>query len=310
MTIRTSKPPKADGLRLVRAVATGQTAAEQDAALAGYMAQANLRFVELSRAQPVIASIADFPAQTFARIVLPPATILWPRDRHSRDRLVVLRASEASFEMVSDGLILRRDPDFFLVAPGVEPVEFRALAPTTELLYMSTDVSALGPVEVPTSQDEIPGPIPDALAAPLVGLIGALASRGPRGATTAEPLASVAREVARSLVGLFTEDEGAGRGLFTAAIAVIAREHHRVDLSPATIAARLRVATRTLQTAFTQRGTTISRELRAARVRTARALRRAEPALSTGRLAEAAGFGSASALHRALREQREDPAGD
>ncbi|MGN6128185.1 MAG: helix-turn-helix domain-containing protein [Humibacter sp.] len=282
----------------------GRQAALQNAALSEYMTDANLRFIDLPLRGTVTANIVNFPAQTFGHVILPPATIEWPRDRLSRDRVLVLVTSDERFEVSTEGRVLYKQPDFILVPPGSEPVRFRTYSPSTELIYVSSDVSMLADIVIPEEQSEITGTVPSTAAVPLTSFVTALCSITTGGVTSAEPIAQVAQEVGRSLVRIFGSDERAQQDLFTAAMEIIVREHARIDLSGAVVAKRLRVATRTLQHAFAQRGTTFSAQLRAVRVKAANEIRKRNPAISVRQLAAASGFGSISTLLRALRDDR------
>lgn len=85
---------------------------------------------------------------------------------------------------------------------------------------------------------------------------------------------------------------------------VIAATHTSAATTPATIADSLGVPLRTLQRAFAAEGTSVARELRRARVRTAHDLLTGGSTAGNGaaRIARNAGFGSTASMRRALRE--------
>jgi len=282
----------------------GRQSALESAALSEYMTDANLRFVDLPLVGTLTANIVNFPAQTFGHVILPPTTIEWPRDRQSRDRVLVLVTQDERFEVSSAGRVLRKASGFTLVPPGGNPVLFRTSSPSTELIYVSSDVSLLGDTVIPETQGQLPGTVPSAVAVPLTSFVTALCSITTGGVTAAEPIAKVAQEVGRSLVRVFGTDGRGQQDLFTAAMEIIVREHARIDLSGGLVAKRLRVATRTLQHAFTQQHTTFSAQLRAVRVKAANEIRTRNPAIPARQLAAATGFGSVSTLLRALRDDR------
>jgi AraC-like DNA-binding protein len=81
---------------------------------------------------------------------------------------------------------------------------------------------------------------------------------------------------------------------------VIVAEHADPELAVETLAARMGVAARTLQLAFSHQGTTAGAQLRDVRARAALRLRSNNPALTYAAIARAVGFGSVSAMYRAL----------
>lgn len=90
--------------------------------------------------------------------------------------------------------------------------------------------------------------------------------------------------------------------------ALIAGTHTSRSTTPASVADALGVPLRTLQRAFAGQGTSVARELRSARARTARALLSGRPsaARTSTRTAEDSGFGSVASMRRALLESADD----
>jgi len=287
----------------MRVQVEGRQAAIGHESLSEYMSAANLRFVDLPPDGALTANIVNFPTHTFAHVVLPPALIEWPRDIHSRNRVLVLVTADDRFEVHCDGPVIRKEPGFILVPPGIHPVLFRTRSAATELIYVSSDVTALGAVRIVDDPDLIDGMVPASTAVPLTGFVTALCSITSGGTADAGPIARVAREVARSLIAVFDGGEQASPSLFTSAMEIIVRDHARTELSGAVVASRLGVGTRTLQDAFAKEGTTVSAQLRAVRVRAAEELRERNPGVPLKQVAAATGFGSVSTLLRSLRRE-------
>ena len=98
--------------------------------------------------------------------------------------------------------------------------------------------------------------------------------------------------------------EVAGVSVAGRARTLIAAAHTSPSTNPTTIADALGVPLRTLQRAFAAQGSSVARELRAARGRTAHALLTAGSTAghSVSRVARSSGFGSTASMRRALRE--------
>lgn len=100
----------------------------------------------------------------------------------------------------------------------------------------------------------------------------------------------------------------AGVSVVDRARALIAGTHMYRSTTPATVADALGVPLRTVQRAFAADGTSLARELRSARARTARALIDGHPSTAgtSTRTAEHSGFGSVASMRRALLELEAD----
>lgn len=98
--------------------------------------------------------------------------------------------------------------------------------------------------------------------------------------------------------------DDAGVSVTDRARTMIAAAHTSAATTPATIADALGVPLRTLQRAFAAEGTSVARELRLARVRTAHDLVTGGSTAGNGaaRIARNSGFGSTASMRRALRE--------
>jgi AraC-like DNA-binding protein len=116
------------------------------------------------------------------------------------------------------------------------------------------------------------------------------------------------REIARSVVSQIIGENRGRIGLFARAMELIVTEHADPRLSVNVVAHRLGVASRTLQLAFSAESTTVGAQIRDVRARAALRLHTTNPGLTYAAISRAVGFGSESALYRALRQVTVAPA--
>lgn len=272
--------------------------------LSEYMSSANIRFSDVADDDSVLdANLAHFASHTFAHVRLPPASVEWPRDSASRERLVVIVAEDAGFTVQSDAPIIGREPGLTVVPPGTAPVYFRAAAPT-ELLFVSCMADSLPGIDLLLQEpDSNAASVEPSQLHALTGFVKSLCSiTAGVDEEDAAPLTTVGREVTRSLVSMAVGNRPAKPDLFTLAMQLIVREFARDDISVRWAAEQLHASLRTTQDAFAKRNTTFSRELRAVRLKAVDELRKRGGAPSLADAALAAGFGSSAAYYRAAKE--------
>lgn len=296
-----------DGLDFYAARLTvhGSRALAANTGLANYLRAANIVLHELDDNAPLRLRLAQFPQLSFVRVAMPAIRMEWPRDAQSADRAAIIIILGGRMNVRTEGALLTREPGLFYIPPGTEPLWIDVLDTDNEVLYISLPAGLVADIPLVTASARVPALDPSLLA-PLLAFTTGLFAVDPEQAPHTAPLRLVAEEITRSLVRLISGDAPAQDDPYARAVELIAAEYHAQTLRITEIARRLGVAPRTLQAEFARRGDTVSGALRRVRVTEARALRLANPALGMAEVAHATGFGSASALFRALREDSAD----
>ncbi|WP_232304672.1 helix-turn-helix domain-containing protein [Microbacterium sp. XT11] len=267
--------------------------------LASFLRFSNLQVVSVDPARPLRARFALFPHESFGHVSAPRTTALWPRDENSVDRVLALITRAGSLEIETEGVVYRR-PGVALVCPGDSSVTMSLTGDDNEVLYISASPALLDGVVLPSASGWNPEPPQPELLMPSVLFMAGLCRISTNTPHDAAPLRMAAREVARSVVMQIVGDASEHHGLFSRAMQVIVADHADPELAVKTLAARMGVSTRTLQLAFSNEGTTAGAQLRDVRARAALRLRSNNPAMTHSAVARAVGFGSVSAMHRAL----------
>ena len=270
--------------------------------LSSFLRFSNLQVLDIDRSRPLRARFAMFPHLTFAHVAGPRAKILWARDAHSLDRVFALISRVGDVSLETDGVLLRRGSNYSLLSPSDRPVTVSINSDENEFMYISVSPALLDDVTLPVSSahhSEVPDP---ALLAPSIMFLAGLCRISTTIPFDGSPLRLAAREVARSVILQIIGDSGGRVGLFSRAMELIVAEHADPRLSVNVVAQRLGVANRTLQLAFSAEGTTVGAQIREVRARAALRLHSSNPALTYAAISRAVGFGSESALYRALRQ--------
>lgn len=273
-----------------------------------HLRAANIELTSVEPADsPLVGRFARFPACAFAHVRIPRVTGEWARDAASADEVTVVVAASGEIEFQSDPPAIVREPNVAVILPGDTPVPFRTTENANELVYASVDRGIVADL-LPPASSAPSGPIrsPEALA-PLLAFVQQVCSTGGTDAAASAALHAAARQIVRSLVHIVLSEGEEHRSLFDVATAVIDATHVDPATNTATIARRLQVTPRVLQLEFQRHGTTVTRELRRARVATAKQVRAAAPRLPAPEVARRAGFGSVATMFRALRESEPAP---
>lgn len=283
----------------------------------GHLAQHRLAMMHLRAANieitsvapptsPLVGRFARFPACAFAHVLIPRVTGEWARDASSADEVTVVIATSGEIEFQSDPPAIVREPNVAVILPGDGPVPFRTTHDANELVYASVTGGIVADL-LPHGSNVPSGPLrsPEALA-PMLAFAQQVCSTGATDAAASAALHAAARQVARSLVHIVLSEGDEHRSLFDRALSVVEDEHVDPATDTGTIARKLRVTPRVLQLEFQRHGTTVTQELRRARVATAQGLREAAPRMPAAEVARRAGFGSVATMFRALRQG--DPA--
>ncbi|WP_198147927.1 AraC family transcriptional regulator [Microbacterium sp. XT11] len=274
---------------------------QPDEELASFLRFSNVEVLEIDRRQPLRARFALFPQLTFAHVSGPPSQIRWNRDRHSLDRVFAVITRTGNVVLSTDGVMLRRGRRISLLAPSDQPVTLDLEASENEFFYISVSPALIEGVALPVASSYEDEPADTSLLSPSVMFMAGLCRISTSSPYDASPLHMAAREIAKSVVTQIVGDARNRVGLFARAMELIVAEHPDPRLSVTIVAQRLGVASRTLQLAFSAEGTTVGAQIRDVRARAALRLHTTNPGLTYAAISRAVGFGSESALYRALR---------
>jgi AraC-like DNA-binding protein len=303
MTGRRSIAADRGALELMKFRIAGRERLLQAKALSAYLTSANFGFTSVRDAHAILrANLVHIGRYTFAHVQLPPATLEWPRDELSRDRVLMIAVEAPGFTVTSEGPIIARDSSWFVIPPGGASVTFEATLPT-ELVFISLDHDALRrarQVDFDRAGEDAPS---ESTLRPLVSFVKSLCAieaDEPDGVVS--PLEEAAFEVARTLVATVVGEPVTRPQLFDSVMRFILRDYASPRLSVTGVAEALGVSVRTVQSTLSDHGTTFSQELRAIRVKAAAELKNRNPDLPLATVAQLTGFGTRQSLHRAQRD--------
>jgi AraC-like DNA-binding protein len=279
----------------------GLSEVDQHAGLQRFLKSSNFAIEALGDEIPLVANVARFPRLTFAHVVLPEVRIGWPRDAGSAHRALLLISATGTLTVETEGGVLRRGPGVALVRPGEDRVSISTRDPHNELIYVGFGAEILAEAVLPAVGVLEAPPLDWQVIAPFYAFVAALCASGGPVSESPATLAGASRALVKELVGVLTRDVSVPGSLIDAARVVIEAEFADPGVTVARIAQRLGVAPRTLQAVFAAEGTTVSAELRRARLSAARSAKAANPRMTARDVAKASGFGSVSAMSRALR---------
>lgn len=271
--------------------------------LAAFFRFSNFEVRSVEADRPLRARFAVFPHMSIVHVSAPRAEAFWPRDETSldRDRALVIVTTAGALEIETDGIVLRR-PDLTVVCPGESPVVARLTGDDNEIVYSGVPPSFLDAVTLPTASQRIDRAVDRSVVAPSVMFMAGLCGISTSAADAAAPLQAAAEQVVLSLLLQAIGGVVEPASLFVRAMELIVMEHTDPRLTVSGIAQRLGASERTLQAAFNAEGTTARAQLRDVRIRAAIRLHTQNYGLSYSAISRAVGFGSESALYRALRE--------
>lgn len=272
---------------------------------ADYLEHANFHLEAVGSGREIVARVAQFPNASIVYYSGPDVTALWTRDAQSTDRVLLLVGISTDIEVEGDAscVVITRDPRLALVAPGTGDVRITVPRPG-ELLYLTVPQGMIADLPLPLSSTHIPEVVDPSILLPLIAFLVHLCRTNGGDPDDLAPLPTAASEIVRSLARMLTRKESASAGLYDRAMRLIAHNFADRSLTAGRIAHHLGTAQRTLQLAFQKRGQTLAGELRRTRARAAQQARTARPDASTSAIAASVGFGSESAMFRALREMR------
>ena len=280
--------------------------ARDDVQLQEYLTSANFRITGLTEGRPLAADLAHYSHTSLAFVSTPPVTIVWNRDEASRSRALMLFARTGGLDVTAAVPVVRRGVGAIIVPPGDIPLEISVSQPENELIYVSVDAQVLPAVASELANDRPAPPIPWRSLVPLYAFVRGLCTTPELQQDEPDLLAAAVGSVVDALARTALAGLEPSAGIVARALVVIDEQFRdpRVDLS--SIADQLQVGVRTLQAAFAAEGSTVTGELRRVRADSVVRLMVSHPHLTQEQRAHLSGFGSLSALYRALQAQRMD----
>lgn len=281
----------------------GLAAAEKHEGFRRFTTAANIVVDGIDPEAEVSAQVVRYYGFTFSHLSLPHARLRWKRETGSASRALLLLAARGGIDVQTEGTLVRRGSTLAAVWPGDEPVTMHLIEPRNELIHIGFSSEILADIPLPRWREGEAPPLEWPVVAPFYAFVKALCATSPRSPEAGTALAVAARAMVRELVAIAAQEHEAPSSLVGAARLIIRDDFADSRVSVSSIARRLRVSPRTLQAAFTDEGTTVSGELRSARIVAARLIKDANPRMPARELAASAGFGSVSAMTRALRQE-------
>ncbi|QIK63339.1 AraC family transcriptional regulator [Leucobacter viscericola] len=279
--------------------------AQQVEVVSKYLLTANVEIDWMHSGEaPLRAKVAQLSNLTCGHMQIPRIGLRWNRDDVSIDRAVIAAFPRGRGRVYLEGEDAALECVAFLIWPGTKPVLIESNMDASEIIYVSLPARWLAGLPVPLEPVTAAGDGEAAALAPLCAFLASLCRLSPQGAGGVghirQAVEEVVKAMARIIVGPDYEDHPT---LFRRAMEVVFEDHSVRDLNAQKIAATLDVSVRKLQRAFEEEGTTSVAEIRKTRALAARALRSEQPAMASEEIARQAGFGSASSMFRAVREQ-------
>ncbi|MDQ1218050.1 helix-turn-helix domain-containing protein [Microbacterium arborescens] len=274
--------------------------------LTSYMSSANIGFASVRDDDALLrANVVRIGQYLFVHARMPAATVVWPRDEHSRDRVVAILAESRALRVVSDAPVVIRRGSSFLIPPGTAPVTIEAAEPT-ELVFISLDAGDFVTRRQMGFDRLGRDGASEASIRPMATFVKALCAIESEVAEVGvSPLADAACEVACSILAALVGENAPELSLPHAIMGILVRDYASPALSLSAVASQLGVSTRTVQSVLSAQGRTFSESLLQIRLKAATELRRHNPAMTLDAVARAAGFGTRQSLHRALRKTNE-----
>lgn len=274
---------------------------------AEYFALANFRLTAVGDGRELLARVAQFPHASIVYYSGPEVEALWTRDAQSADRVLLVVGITTTVEIdgADDCVVVTREPRLALVAPGRGDVRFTVSQPG-ELLYLTVPSGMLADLPMPSATTHVGDPIDSSTLMPMVAFLVHLCRTSGEHSDDLAQLPSPVNEIVRTIAQLITRNAPRNAGLHARAMQIISRDFADRDLNAGRISDQLGAAPRTLQLAFQREGQTLAGQLRNVRALAAHQARAARPEASMASIAASVGFGSESAMFRALREFRDD----
>lgn len=267
------------------------------ASFVSFLNDAGVAFVDGDIGRMTVDALR-FDTFFLANAITPSLHLRWERRRSAaQHRFMFLFFARGRGEIVSEGPVrAASEGGLYIIFPSGSPVDLIATH-SVDVLLFTFDESTVLPISLTsdTVQDV-------SLSSSVLRASYASLRTLTRGATEIDPqMSSVVRglvqQMARALSASITRPH---RDHFIIGSEMIVREHVDPALTPDRIAVRLGVSRSTLDRSFGARGSSVAREIRRARARTALEAIDEEPGLSPEAVARRSGFASVASLRRSF----------
>lgn len=241
---------------------------------------------------------AQSPTTELAYAPQPGVRVDWRNTEDRGDRVLMVVSRRGLLDASVIGPHLRRGSNAILVSGESARVRVISSGDQADMLCVSVDMASLGiaATELRRSTAEAPG-IRWSRLAPLFSFLRSVCVTSAGGViprTLSEATATTTIALGRILTEVADD-------VATRALAYIVEYSSNPHLSVGTIADRLGTSPRTVQAALASIGTTVSDELRRARLARARRARQNHPGLGAMAVYQLAGFPSLAAMYRAIK---------
>lgn len=224
------------------------------------------------------------------------------------DRFALLMSRLGDINVVAQGSHVRRGSTVHLIADGAFEATLTAGPRGSEMLCLSADArlrSRAGHGDDNSVHSVVASPVGWHRIAPLYAALRAMcaSAHAQRGMESAFPSTSadIAEPIVAALARIVLDDIADD---ICSRVRAYVREHSaNPHQSVGTIANRLGIPRRTLQSALAEAGTSVSAELRAARLANMRRAQQQNPGLSAIALYQVSGFPSLSSMYRAVHAE-------
>lgn len=275
-----------------------------DRKLADFLAVSNLRLNSLAETQPLRLRVTAFSNLCFIHQRGPSLELDWHRNADSIGRAVIVVVFAGGLTIGSSYI---GTGQYALIPPGETLVRASTQDCDNDILVISFGAHKLEGLQIGLSADENQellwiSEIDSHYLRPFLSFIISLCGLDFSPTDRIGTLQDTSRTIVRALVRVAVGAAPENRPIYERAVGILESEYANIHLNAPLVAARLGVSTRTMQTVFERRGETVSRNLRSIRARAAISTRAANPRMPPIVVAKLCGFGSESAMYRAIRE--------
>ncbi|WP_431075343.1 hypothetical protein [Microbacterium phyllosphaerae] len=241
-------------------------------------------------------------SESFLLVTGTAARLRWDRGQAVSEHALLLLARTGAMAVAADGPVMRRGTSIALVVAGSGLVDVEVTESRNEFIALRVPAHLVSAAVGSARFDMARPPIPWRRLAPLYAFMHGVCATPSGPVEESDVISLTAEAIVAACVRTVVEDLNSGAGLAEVAMTFIAEHHRDLTVNASSLAGRLGVPTRTLQTAFAAAGTTARSELRSARVAALVLLQADYPHLTQSERARLAGFASRSAMYRALNE--------
>ncbi|WP_430591936.1 helix-turn-helix domain-containing protein [Humidisolicoccus flavus] len=230
----------------------------------------------------------------------------WSRRKAGSERALIIIVNSGRMRVSQVPGVVERDPGVYFIPPGSAEVVMTFESESNEIVFLSASSGLIADLLARGERASKQPAIGTHVLAPLYAFAANVCRIPIDSVSGSEPLKAVGAEVIRSIVRLVVGDGERVPQLYLGAMETIVSQYPNPAINAPEIARRFGISLRTLQLEFQGHGTTVSAEIRRVRTKAARRIKAANPKITPQELCDSVGFGSLSAMFRALRETTEE----